>query len=442
MLISMSVENWMSFREKATFSMVKTRESRHGERVPTIRKYHLRLLPITAIYGGNASGKTNFCEALKFAKELVVKVTQPDSTLPVEPFRLDPACSDKPSRFSFELLIEQMIYKFSFAVTRNRVVEEKLVKVFTTRDQVLYHRKDGKPISGEQLKKGTFLDFASQGTRDNQLFLNNAVTQKVELFKPVYDWFKNTLVLIAPNAPFGHIEQFMQKDHPIYSEMSDKLEQLDTGIVHLGGEKVSIENSPLEPLISHIKDTLQEGETNPIFAGSERYLLTRRNDELILEKLATYHQQTNGENIKFDMQHESSGSLRVIDLLPAFLDIAAANSKRVYVIDELDRSLHTMLTRQLLEFYLKTCSEQSRSQLIFTSHDVLLMDQDLLRRDEMWVVERDCEGASSMLSFSEYKDLRYDTVIHKNYLQGRLGGIPRILMSAAAEFQAKAREPQ
>jgi AAA15 family ATPase/GTPase len=85
----------------------------------------------------------------------------------------------------------------------------------------------------------------------------------------------------------------------------------------------------------------------------------------------------------------------------------------------------------LLEAYLANCSTKTRTQLLLTTHDVLLMDQQLLRRDEMWVAERDATGASNLLSFSEYKDVRYDKDIRKSYLQGRMGGIPRILLGGA-----------
>ena len=98
------------------------------------------------------------------------------------------------------------------------------------------------------------------------------------------------------------------------------------------------------------------------------------------------------------------------------------------MIDEVDRSLHTLLTRRLLQAYLASCSADSRTQLLLTTHDVLLMDQQLLRRDEMWVAERKLNGVSILVSFSDYKDVRYDKDIRKSYLQGRLGGIPRILL--------------
>jgi uncharacterized protein len=105
-----------------------------------------------------------------------------------------------------------------------------------------------------------------------------------------------------------------------------------------------------------------------------------------------------------------------------------SSSKVSLFIDELDRSLHTLLTRQLLASFLQQASPEFRNQLIFTTHDVLLMDQDLFRRDEMWVSERNSQGISDLYSFSEFKEIRYDKDIRKSYLQGRLGGVPRFLV--------------
>ena len=145
MIISFSVENWMSFRDQATFSMIASRERQHGKRVPKLGKYQTRVLPIAAIYGGNASGKTNLFKALSFAKTLVVKGTRLDSLIPIEPFRLDGKGTNRPSRFAFELLIDETIYEFSFAVTRKAVLEERLVVITSTSEKVLYDRRDGEP---------------------------------------------------------------------------------------------------------------------------------------------------------------------------------------------------------------------------------------------------------------------------------------------------------
>jgi hypothetical protein len=434
MLVSFSLENWMSFRKPVTFSMVASRERQHGHRVPKLRKYQARVLPIAAIYGGNASGKTNFFKALSFAKSLVVKGTQAECLIPVEPFRLDAKEVDQPSRFGFELLIDEVIYEFSFAVTRKAVREEKLVAITSGSERVLYDRRDGEPNFDDSLAKDQFLQFAFKGTRDNQLFLTNSVSQKVENFQPVYNWFKDTLELVAPDSRFEPFEQFLDEGHPLYSTMNEMLSQLDTGIAHLGGEEIPFENIPLPaPIKTKLQEDVKEGVTVRLLTEpiNERFVLTRKDGDLIAKKLVTYHPKADGTESKFEMRQESDGSQRVIDLLPAFLELSAQVSRKVYVIDEIDRSLHTLLTRRLLEAYLSNCSKDTRSQLLLTTHDVLLMDQQLLRRDEMWVSERDSTGASTLVSFSEYKDVRYDKDIRKSYLQGRLGGIPRILLGGA-----------
>jgi len=432
MLISFSVQNWMSFHGETTFSMVATRERQHGERVPKLGKYATRVLPVAAIYGGNASGKTNFFKAIHFIRHLVVKGTQPDGLIPVDPFRLDANSHEQPSRFVMALLIEETIYEFAVAINRATILEERLTLIGSASEKCLYERQGGQIRFDTGLKKDAFLNFAFQGTRDNQLFLTNAVSQKVENFRPVYDWFKDTLALVAPDSRFEPFEQFLDDAHPLYATMNERLPELDTGIVRLGGEVIPFDSVVLpSALRAMLHETVKEGDTVRLLSEkNDRCLVTRKNGELVAKKLIAFHPKTDGTQAKFEMWQESDGSQRVIDLLPAFLALAATDANRVFVIDELDRSLHTLLTRCLLENYLSTCTTETRSQLLFTTHDVLLMDQDLLRRDEMWVAQREAFGASSLTPFSDYKDVRYDKDIRKSYLQGRLGGIPKLLMGS------------
>ncbi len=427
MIISFSIENWMSFRDSVSFSMVASRERQHGNRVPIIAQHRTRILPVAAIYGGNASGKTNFFKALSFVKRLAVRGREPDSLIPVEPYRLDSASIEKPSRFRLELLIDKIIYEFSFAVTRKKVVEEKLVKITSTSEKVLYNRQENTPNFDPSLDKDQFLHFAFQGTRDNQLFLTNSVSQKVDNFRPVYDWFKDTLMLIAPDSRFEQFEHFLDEDHPLYSIMNERLPQLDTGISRLGGEDIPFESIPLpERVKSELQEYIKENKTIHFDALSERFIITSKAGELVARKMVSFHPRSDGTEAKFDIRHESDGSQRVINLLPAFLAVSAAKSKTVCVIDEVDRSLHPLLTGKLLREYLETCSTDSRAQLLITTHDILQMDQGLFRRDEMWAAERNRSGSTGLLSFSEYKDVRYDKDIRKSYLQGRLGGVPRM----------------
>jgi AAA15 family ATPase/GTPase len=427
MLVSFTIENWMSFREPATLSMVASRERQHGERVPKIGRLNTRILPVATIYGGNASGKTNLFKALSFAKTLVIKGTQPDGAIQVEPFHLDTASQAEPTRFVFELLIEETLYEFAFSLTREAVVEERLSLITSSSEKELY-RRSSSGIEFEASLKDPFLQFAFQGTRDNQLFLTNAISQKVERFRPIYNWFRDTLELIGPDSRFEPFELFLDDLHPLYGTMNQMLSALDTGISRLGGEEIPLEHVPIsEPLKRLLQEEVKEGMSVRLMSNrNDRLVFTRRNNRLTAQRLVTFHRKTDGSEARFEMHQESDGSQRVIDLLPAFLELSSLQHNKVFVVDELDRSLHTLLTRKLLETYLGSCSPDSRSQLLLTTHDLLLMDQELFRRDEMWIAERKASGATGLLSFSEYKDVRYDKDIRKSYLQGRLGGIPQI----------------
>jgi len=173
MLIRFSVENWMSFKEKATFSSIATNERQHGKRIPKIKKLRKRILPVAAIYGANASGKTNFFKAIHFSKELVVKGTQPDNLISVEPFILGSSEQAKqPTKFEFDILIDNAVYSFSFSLNNRGILEEKLMLVSVSDEKLLYHRKSEKhelelPAINDELR------FAFRGTRNNQLFLTN-----------------------------------------------------------------------------------------------------------------------------------------------------------------------------------------------------------------------------------------------------------------------------
>ena len=373
--------------------------------------------------------KPIFFKALNFVKKMVIKGTLPDGMIPVEQYRLDSESLEKPSKFKLELLIDGTIYEFGFAATAKAIIEEKLVEISGTTEKVLYDRRMDKPNFDKSLDKNQFLHFAFNGTRDNQLFLTNSVSQKVDTFRPVYNWFKNRLELIAPDSRFGPFELFVDEDNPIYSDINMILPILDTGISHIGGEEIPLENGPFPEMVKNdLQENVGDDSIMKFVYLKDRFIAVRNSGKLVVKKLVAYHSKSDGSEAKFEMQQESDGSQRVIDLLPAFLDMSSPNCKKTYIIDEIDRSLHTLLTRQLIEAYLSNCSIESRSQLLFTTHDVLLMDQQLLRRDEMWVAERDVYGVSNLIAFSEYKDVRYDKDIRKSYLQGRMGGVPRILL--------------
>lgn len=436
MLIRFQVENWASFRDKVELSMAASREKQHRERVPKLKGIGLSVLPIAAVYGGNAAGKTNLFRALSFARAFIVNGTKIDGIIGVEPFRLNQYSPTSPTKFEFAIMADGEIYEYSFSVTSKAVVEERLARISCKKEEVLFDRSLEKyadnEVKGYQIEpKNDFLKYAARGTRANMLFLTNTVSQNGKQYEAVYNWFAKSLELIAPDSRFEPFDQFIDENSKLYSVMNALLPQLDTGISRLCGEDVAVENVPLLGGLKQILSaSLKDGETVCVRTSpTERYVFKRQDGIISAKKLITYHDGENGEPYRFEMRQESDGSLRMIDLLPAFLKLMEQGSDKVFVIDELDRSLHTVLTRSLLEMYLGCCTPDTRAQLLITSHDAMLFDQSIFRRDEIWISERDRMGVSSLYSLCEYQGVRYDKDIRRSYLQGRFGGIPKVILS-------------
>ena len=365
MLLNFTFKNWKSFAHKTKFSMIASREKQHGDRLPRVKKFGIRILPIASIYGGNASGKTNLFMALSFAKHFIVKGTSLEGSIAVETFKLNREKSNKTSEFKFELLIDELIYEYSFVIDSKRVYQEKLIVITSTSEKTLFSRQNNAMVFGSNLANNERLQFVFEGTRDNQLFLTNSVYQKIDNFKMVYNWFRNTLELLAPDSRFETFEQFFQDKDPLRDLINLSISQLDTGIDSLKGEDIPFEslNLPADT-IQRLKENIKEGLPLRIVGDSanERIVFLKKNGELQAQKLVTYHKDNEGNPVKFEIRQESDGSKRIIDLLPAFLDLSL-NKNKVYVIDEVDRSIHSLLTRKLIENYLISCNENCRSQL-------------------------------------------------------------------------------
>jgi AAA15 family ATPase/GTPase len=429
MLISFTVENWKSFLEPATLNMVASREKQHLDRVPHIPEHKLRLLPVTALYGGNASGKTNLVDALTFARELVVEGTRPDEPIAVQPFLLDPKATQRPSTFTFELLIGNTCYQFGFSVTRTGVEHEWLTEIKRTIEKPIYKREGhiyNLTVKGKDKK---LWKMVSEATRDNQLFLTTAVDFNLGLPKIFFDWFRDSLRIISPSTSFRGFTNSIETSATFINLVSSFISEIDTGIMKLETQEIKEDMSYIQKGYPDVFSKSHEGKNIAVILGEDNYVVQEKNGNSSYKKIVSQHIDIEGNEVSFDFSQESSGTRRSLTIIPSFAILSRQNSERLLVIDELDRSLHTLLTKYLMEMFLNSVTHESRSQLIFTTHDVLLMDQDLLRRDEMWVTERDRQGRSTLISFSDYKDIRYDKDIRKSYLQGRLGGIPRILLS-------------
>lgn len=431
MLINFSVTNWMSYRDKVRLTMIATREQQHGDRLFNPDKYPFRVLPSAVIYGGNASGKSNLFKAINFARHFITQPTRPDLPIGIEPFKLDPVASGEPVSFEFEILIEDHLYRLSFSLSGTEVLEEKLERISANSERILYHRVSGssKPGLHSSLKKDyQRLWFAFLGTQKNQLYLANCKYQGLKNFEKVFDWFAQTLLIVTQDSRFEefHPYPYLDDTDERYKVISGILDNLDTGITQLRWENLPL-NTPLIPeeLKQQVNKSVGDGQYVRISPRSDSELVIlayRQNGEFGFRKLCTQH-----GDVRFEMREESDGTKRTIALLPALMALVYSETPKVCLIDEICLSLHPNLLRELVKLVLFRTGGSKRSQLLLSTHNHILMDQALFRRDEIWVTERDQRGHSRLMNFSEYGDIRSDKNIVRSYLQGRMGGVPDIL---------------
>lgn len=401
--------------------MTATSEKQHVDRLPAIAKYRLKLLPISAIYGANASGKTKFIEALAFLQNLVLQGTQNQSQkIALERFKLETEWLTKPSRFAIDVLIDGLIYTYEISLQPEKILEERLIIQNSCTAYDVFTRIDGQVMSYDtdyfNQEEIEFLNFIAKATRSNQLFLTNAVQLNMGRLRPLYDWFASKLTVISPNI------QRLADPGAVLSEHTTKLmRMLGTGIDHFETVKLAdIDASLPKKLLNEIQQQLSRPDD--VFRSHD-IIVRMENDELVFEKLLAVHKNLRGENIRFQLNEESDGTKRLLDLIPAFAKLKEGQGT-VFVIDALDRSLHTQLLEWLLKYFLDACHADSRNQLIFTTHDVNILTQDLFRRDELWGIDKNPDGASILYSFRDFKKIRSDKDIRKVYLNGLMGAVP------------------
>jgi AAA15 family ATPase/GTPase len=452
MLIKFKVQNFRSFGKEVEFSCVATPERGHRNRVFIGPQTGLRLLTVGAIFGANAAGKSNLYRAVEFARKLVVAGVKLEAQIPVQPFRLDPALRSSPARFEFEVLVGTQVYAYRFAVTASAVSEESLSEILPTSERLIFSR-DAKEETGpkwnldhfkniaSKAEELQFVEFVAKGTPKNQLFLREAHARNLAHFEGLWKWFRHSLVLIDPHSTAAGLE-FQLEEQGLKDFCTQMLRSADMGIDRLGTEVISFDSLDLpKELKKELDNDCKEGQGVLLRShGGDRLSLRREGGELKAAKLVSYHRAEGAnESVAFDIGQESDGTQRIVDLLPAFHDLANAEKEFVVFVDELDRSLHSRLTRGLIEGYLGCRPATARSQLLFTTHDSTLLDPGLLRRDEVWLIDKNEKGESELSSLSEFK-LRSDKRLMKDYLLGRFGGVSnvrRFPLRPAAAMTAK-----
>lgn len=282
------------------------------------------------------------------------------------------------------------------------------------------------------LKKSTqdsnFLQLVARGTRVNQLFLTESIQRNFKPFGAAYRWFAQKLVVIFPETRALGIEFAFQDKNRIAPVFMNLLRTFDTGILGIESHEIPLDGSLVdipENVQSDLERVVRDDKTNVFIAGpSKMRYAVRRNDggELVALKLKAKHPlRGSGDSVSFDFSEESDGTQRIVDLLPAMTSLLTED--KVVIVDEVDRSLHPHVSYALFDMFLK--DNPHNSQLIATTHAENLLTFKLLRKDEIWFVDRDNHGASHLFSLEEFKP-RYDKDILTGYMKGRFGAVPAI----------------
>jgi len=402
MLIEFNIENFRSIKEKATLSMIATKDdSLDGNLIKGVLKDDA-LLKSAVIYGANASGKTTVLLALNFLKLLVLNSHnhQKGQGINFTPFKLEKSCLKKPTRFNIIFLKNQIKYDFTVAFNKERIIEETLYYYPNNKKALLFKRiKDDFEFTTDEKDQS----FIAKRTLENVLYLSKSTQENYEKVTPVFEWFNKELQFVGPYQPLASEEftiTLLNQDQKLKELILKALLEADIGIERIDASIKQLEKLP-DNIPEHIK---------PLFAtGPFRQT-----------EIKTFH-----KGVEFEFfGEESEGTKRMFSLIGPFID-ALLNGK-ILVIDELDTKLHHVLNLFLIHLFQDSTQNKSNAQLIFTTHNTNLLDQDIFRRDQIWFTEKNAkDGSTDLYSLTEYSP-RKDKDIAKGYLAGKYGALPFI----------------
>lgn len=425
MLIEFSIENFRSFKEKVTLSLLASSDKSLDNnliKTDVLNKYNL--LRTEVIYGANASGKSNIVFALISLNKLVMNSHQfqKGTKIDYSPFKLDEKYLSLPSKFEVILIKNNIRYVYGVSFTSEKIIDEYLYYYPEGRKALIFERKDTDNYRFTTDKKEQ--KFLSEKTLQNVLYLSNSTKLNYRKTSDVFDWFKDTLRIIGTTDHPQLIEdsiESLNKDKKLKEFILKGLNEADLGIVDISAsiEKVSIED---------LDETEISPEFVPFFKKNFMLQTSSEDIQLINMEIKTFHKVLNeyGKELKisFDFEDESEGTKRLFSLIGIWIDVL--RNGRILIVDELDTKLHHLLNILLIKLFHDPTQNTFNAQLIFTTHNTNLLDLDLFRRDQIWFTEKNPSfGNTDLYSLIEFSP-RKDKNIQKGYLAGRYGAIPFI----------------
>ena len=448
MLVKFTAANFLSFNnEPQTFSLESGKVRTKKDHL-IVCENDISLLKFAAIFGANGSGKSNFIRAIDFLRRLVLLGTASKSAENYQ-CKINEENKDKPTFFEIEMLIENNIFTYGIKIllSSSKIESEYLYCKVANKKKYLFNKaseKEEYEFSGDlkgigalkilaETWKESEKPFLYNINHDTQAFFNQ--NQKARILKTVFDWFAKNLSVTFPEMPIKETSLITSKT--TLSDFEALLKFFDTGINSITAESV--------PLDKAFESLSPRDKTNIVFQMDLAYRLflrqkpkgiptnfgalikNRRNifrirldektGDFRTEELKFVHQYENN-SAAFERKWESDGTARLFDLL----EILVSGEGKVFIIDEINRCLHPALTVAFVKKFFES-AQKKKVQLAVTTHEVRLMTQELLRRDEIWFAEKG-EDKSTKMKCMDSENVRIDKKIDDAYMSGEYGSVP------------------
>ena len=416
MLLRFRFSNFRSFRDEQELSLIAGAFTDQPDVVVHPAGLKEGVLPVAAIYGANASGKTNLIQAIGFMAAAVSsshREWRPDGPIPRQPFMTNEESRRDPSEIEADFLLAGVRHRYGFRIDSEAVLEEWLYVYPKAKKQTWFHRKRGKPMLFSNNMPGENRTIENL-TRQNSLFLSAAAQNAREALLPIFTWISGLLFIIGSRSAYRERTAGLCNNLDYKNEIARLVSVADLGIAEM-----RIVNAKLP-------DQLQKfiGAVVPILGPQRRAQLLEnaREMESVYQEIRLLH-RFGDSTVPFSMDQESDGTLAYLALLGPAVD--AIKKGTPLLIDELDASLHPLLAIQLLRLFNSPSSNPKGAQLIFNTHDTNLLSSGVLRRDQIWFTEKGTDATSHLYPLSDFKPRREEN-LQNGYLQGRYGAIPFI----------------
>lgn len=435
MLIRFVVENIFSFDERKEFQMIPLKT------LKTLKHHvydmeRLSLLKMASIYGANGSGKSNMIKSVGLLQELVLnKLTAADITDLIFKFH---DSEDKSQILAVEFFQENTAFYYGLELQDGIIITEELyLSGLGKKDKLVYERKTDKNRKttinfmkefeqhekNQMLKEVLIADFIKPDETILKL-ISKRENELLDDVKKALRWFEETLVIIFPESKLSLTPLTIDNNLQFKDDLESVITSLNFGIKSMSTEKTKLMEYLGKNDENRAEKIINSVEKSPKKAirfndkGKEVSVIKENEDYFVIKPIFKHIGKSERE-VDFDLSEESDGTIRIIDLIPAFKIVSS--QQKVFFVDEIERSIHPNLIKELVKEF--SLTESTRGQLIFTTHESNLLDQEIFRQDEIWFTEKDQSAATDIYSLSDYK-VHKTKDIRSGYLCGRYGSIP------------------